>query len=291
MILFNYYDADIKKSHPLGIVSLDYMLNSIKNPKKNIKHIFEQIRLAEQNKDAKLKQELKTKLYSFTPCVFVNGPRKYVNITKFTGLLVLDFDHLESPEYAERFKIYLFDTYKFIVASWLSASKHGVRAIVSIPNCENVDQFKAYFGGIELDFKSYIGFDTAPKNCILPLFISYDENLLQRNDYTTYTKKYVAPVIPQIKQYIVNDKTSVIEKIILNNINEIVNTGHVKLRATAYLLGGYVGAGYIEYDYSIQMINKMIDCNSYLSQKASVYKKTAKTMIDKGINQPTYLKN
>lgn len=291
MYKFNYYDADIKKSTPLGIVSLDYMLNAIKNPKKNIKHIFEQIRIAEQNKDAKLKQELKTKLYSFTPCILVNGARKYINIVNFNGLLVLDFDHLENPEYSEKFKQYLFDNYKFIISAWLSASKHGVRAIVSIPIASNVDEFKQYFGAIELEFKDYKGFDTAPKNCILPLFISYDENLLQRNDFTTFNKKYIPPAPPPVKQYIVTDKTNSIEKIILKNINEIVTTGHVKLRATAYLLGGYIGAGYIDYNYSIQMINKMIDCNAYLSQKASTYKKTALTMINKGINQPTYLKN
>lgn len=286
---FNYYDANIKASTPLGSVSLDYMLNAIKNPKKDIKYIFEQIMVAEQNKDVKLKQELKTKLYSFTPCVFVNGSRKYANIVNFTGLLVLDFDHLESPEYAENFKQYIFNKYEFIIGAWLSASKHGVRAIVSIPLCDNVNDFKASFGAIELQFKDYIGFDTAPKNCILPLFISYDPYLLKRDIYTTFTKKYVPIEKPVIKQYIINDKTNSIEKIILNNINEIVTTGHVKLRATAYLLGGYIGAGYIDYGYSIEMINKMIDCNAYLSQKASIYKKTAKQMIDKGINQPTYL--
>ena len=42
---FNYYDANIKASTPLGSVSLDYMLNAIKNPKKDIKYIFEQIML------------------------------------------------------------------------------------------------------------------------------------------------------------------------------------------------------------------------------------------------------
>jgi hypothetical protein len=34
---------------------------------------------------------------------------------------------------------------------------------------------------------------------------------------------------------------------------------------------------------------QMIDGNAYLSQKASIYKQTSKEMINKGINQPTYL--
>ena len=39
-ILFNYYEADIKRSIPLGTVDLHYVLNAIKKPKKDIKYIF-----------------------------------------------------------------------------------------------------------------------------------------------------------------------------------------------------------------------------------------------------------
>lgn len=289
-IFFNYYEADIEKSNPLGVVSLDYVVNAIRKPKKDIQHIFEQIQEAERVKDMAKKGELKTKLYSFTPCIFIKyGTRKYKRIDSFTGLLVLDFDHMESPEYAKEFKEYLFKNYDFIMCIWLSASKHGVRAIVKIPICTSVDEFKHYFAGIQDKFKEYKGFDSAPKNCILPMFISYDPEILVRENSSTWTKKILPIEKPIIKQYIINDKTNSIEKIILNNINQITVTGHVKLRATAYLLGGYITAGYIDYNYSIQMINNMIDSNAYLSQKASVYKKTAKQMIDKGMHSPIYL--
>jgi hypothetical protein len=290
-IIFPYYDADITHHTPLGYVSLEYLLNAIKNPKKDIKHIFEQIMIADENKDVKLKQELKTKLYSFNPCVFIEGKRKYDNIKHFTGLLMLDFDKMESVEYAKEFKEYLFNKNKFIISSWLSASKRGVRAVVKIPVCTSVDEFKHYFNAIERELNCYNGFDPAPKNCVLPLFISYDPEILTRTDYTTWKQKYIPLEKPPVIQYIVSDKTNVIEKIILNRINTITDSGHSILRATAYLLGGYVGAGYVDYNYSIQMINNMIDSHHYLSQKGYVYKKTAKTMIDKGINQPTYLQN
>lgn len=288
-IIFNYYEANIKRSTPLGVVNLEYVLNAIKSPKKDIKHIFEQIQEAEKNKDLTTKQLLKTKLYSFTPCVIVNGSRKYDNIVSFTGLLVLDFDHLPNIGYAMDFKEYLFHTYKFIISVWLSASRHGVRAIVKIPICKDVDEFKHYFGGIELKLKDYKGFDSAPKNCILPMFISYDKDILIRFDAQTFNEKFIPIEKSQVIQYVVTDKTSSIEKIILKKINVIIDNGHPQLRAASYLLGGYVGAGYIDKDYSINMINKMIDSNAYLSQKASVYKQTAKTMINKGIYEPTYL--
>lgn len=288
-ILINYYAADIKKSTALGRVSLKYMLNSIKNPKKDIKHIFEQIRIAEVNKDQATKQQLKTKLYSFTPCVFVEGPRKYTNIKHFNGILVLDFDHLESPEYAEEFKQYIFENYKFIISTWLSASRHGVRALVKIPVCQSVDEFKLYFNAIEDKLCQYIGFDTAPKNCILPLFISYDENLLMRDDATTWQIKTHRITQPSIQQYIIDDKTPLVNKIIKNKIDVITGNGHPQLRAAAYLFGGYVGAGYTDYLDAENFIISQIYSNAYLSQKASVYIQTAKTMLKKGMLQPTYL--
>lgn len=288
-IIFNYYEADIKRSIPLGTVNLEYVLNAIKKPKNDIKHIFEQIQVAEQNKDMATKQVLKSKLYSFTPCVLVNGSRKYANIVNFTGCLILDFDHLPNIVYAEEFKIYLFNTYKFVISAWLSASKHGVRAIVKIPICSDVTEFKHYFGAIENKLKHYNGFDTAPKNCILPMFISYDAEILTRFDALTFNEKFIPIEKPPVIQYVVTNKTSSIETIILKKINLIIDNGHPQLRAAAYLLGGYIGAGYIDKHYAIDMINKMIDCNSYLSQKASIYKVTAKTMINKGINEPTYL--
>ena len=290
-IIFPYYDADITHHTPLGYVSLEYMLNAIKNPKQDIKHIFEQIMIADENKDAKRKQELKTKLFSFNPCVYIEGKRKYDNIKHFTGIAILDFDKMESVQYAEEFKEYLFNTYPYIIASWLSASKRGVRAVVKIPICSNIDEFKQYFGALENELKIYKGFDPAPKNCVLPLFISYDPNLLMRNNSTIFDRKFIPIEKPAIKQYIITDKSNVIESIILKRINTITDSGHTILRATAYLLGGYIGANYIDYNYSIQMINNMIDSHHYLTQKASVYKKTAKTMIDKGINNPTYLIN
>jgi predicted transcriptional regulator len=166
-----------------------------------------------------------------------------------------------------------------------------VRALVKIPVCTSVDEFKHYYAGIERHLNCYNGFDTAPKNCILPMFISYDAEILHRNDAQTWSTKYIEIVRPAVKQYIVDDKTSVIEKIIAKRINTITDTGHIILRATSYLLGGYVGANYIDYNDAISLINNLIDSQSYLSKKPSIYKATAKQMVDKGLNFPTYLQN
>ncbi|MEK6881888.1 MAG: BT4734/BF3469 family protein, partial [Nanoarchaeota archaeon] len=275
--VFNYYEANIKKSHPLGSVTLEYVINAIRNPKKDIRYIFEAIKKCEELGDMKTKADLKTKLYSFTPCVFVKGSRKYSNIQNWTGILMLDFDHLENESYCSEFKHALFNKYDFIITSWLTASRHGVRALVKIPICTSVDEFKQYFAAIALELSLYKGFDTATKNCILPMFISYDTDVLHRKNPSTWTKKFIAVEQPIIKQYIVTNKSSTIEKIMITAINKITGNGHPQLRAAAYSLGGYIGAGYIDYDTAIQIINNLIDSNAYLKQKESIYKGTAKT--------------
>jgi hypothetical protein len=123
------------------------------------------------------------------------------------------------------------------------------------------------------------------------MFISYDADILHRNDAQTWSTKHIEIVRPAVKQYIVDDKTSTIERIIAKKINVIVDNGHPQLRAAAYLMGGYVGAGYIGQQHAIDAMQQMIDGNGYLSQKASIYKQTAKEMINKGTTQPTYLQN
>ncbi len=289
-IIFNYYNANIKDAIPAGMLSLSKMLQVIQHPKKDISDIFEKIRLAEERQDMATKALLKSKLYYFTPCVLVrHGSRKYANISEFTGLLALDFDHLEA-DYAEEFKKAIFEEYKYIIAAWLSASQHGVRVLVKIPICQSVDEFKSRFAAIESELAVYNGFDPAPKNCILPMFLSHDKNLLFRSDAKTFTKKNQIQQSQPIKQYIISDKSIAVEKIIYRKLNTITDNGHYILRAAAYLMGGYVGAGHMDQSEALTAINHMIDSHWYLSKKPSVYKQTAKDMISKGINQPVYLR-
>ena len=112
------------------------------------------IRIADEKGDMAIKAELKTSLYSFTPCVRVEGRRRYADIKNFTGLLALDFDKLEM-EYAKEFKTALFNEYSFIIAAWLSPSRHGVRALVKIPIVQSVGEFKEHFNAVSNTLSIY----------------------------------------------------------------------------------------------------------------------------------------
>lgn len=289
-IYFPYYAADIKKSKPLGIVTLGQFYRSISAPKRSIIDIYQRISQAEIDGDMGLKATLKTQLYSFTPAVTIKGRRRYADITSFTGLLPLDFDHLPSRSYAQQFKYFLFETYPFLHAVWLSASGAGVRALASIPPSQDIDDFKSYFNAIDrLEMGQYVGFDRATQNPVLPLFLSYDSAILTRDSPTTWTDRYTPITAPPLIQYKYDDNAPRVEKIISRLIHRIIDNGHPQLRAAAFSLGGYVGAGHISQSDANVMIEQLIHSNAYLSQKPAVYVRTAKEMIGKGMESPLYL--
>ena len=293
-IRFQYYESDIKKTQPLGDVSLNYWIKSMINPKEKFESVFKAIEEASKSQNKAEKDKLKRHLYFFTPCVIVKGTRKYVNIEKFTGLITIDFDNLE-PDYAIEFKEALFKEYKFIICAWLSASKKGVRALVRIPIAKDIKEFKQYFYALREELGIYNGFDMATQNCVLPMFMSYDKDILYREDYCTWIKKYTPYVKPIIPQYFISNDSTVVEKIVHSAVNKITSNGHPQLRAIAYALGGYVSAEYISEHDAITLINKCIDNNSYLARRttgmnmADVYKTTAKTMVIKGQSEKLFI--
>lgn len=288
-IRFQYYSANIKDSSPLGFVTLDEFFLAIQNPKPHIRETFEKIREAELNGNATLKAELKMKLYSFTPAVILEGNRRYENIKSFTGLMPLDFDHLD-PQLAVELKHELFNL-PYIIATWLSASKCGVRALVNIPICQTVEEYKSYFHGIQhlSDIGKVINFDTAPKNAVLPLFLSHDPDILYGDCTAVWDTKYHLKTLPKITQYKYDANPTRVHQIVRKSIDKITSNGHPQLRAAAFALGGYVGAGYIGQEEAETYICNLIDANAYLCQKPDVYKRTAQEMISKGTTQPLYL--
>lgn len=284
--VFNYYNAYIKATKPVGVVTLQQFFEAIRNPKEEIKEVFNKIRDAEHRGDMKEKQALKEKLYFFTPAVIVKDRRGYSNIEKFNGLLPIDFDHLEE-NYARQFKEYLFNEYEFIIAAWTSPSRHGVRALVNIPVVTSTDHYKRIFDGLaHYCLGQYKGWDNAPKNAVLPLFLSWDNNILIRDNYSVWEREYVAPKPVPIQSYKYEPQEDYVIHKMRVAIDKIVDNGHPQLRSAAFSLGGYVGSGKISYDAALTAIERLIDGNAYLSQKAPIYKRTAREMILSGMNKP-----
>jgi hypothetical protein len=294
-IKFQYYPGNIKKTTAIGYVDLFQFIRAHREPKKHLVDLFTQISYYESIGDKKTKAKLKERLYSFTPCVVIKNKRSYSDILSFTGLLVLDFDHIHN---APEFKEYLFHEYKYIIAAWLSPSKHGVKALVKIPVVNTIDEFKAYYYGIGNKMWEYNGFDGSGQNCVLPLFQSYDPDLLARDNPETWHIK--GEKFNELNQDIlmppdpVEPKTeneAIIKKMIDTGMSKIDDNGHPQLRGLCIAIGGYVSNGYIGYFVALKHIQQAITYHKYLRKGISGYQKTVEWALNEGMKRPMHLTN
>lgn len=288
-IIFQYYSGNIKNNQVQGLISLKKFIESTRKPQEKHIVLFDRISKAEIVKDFTTKRLLKEQLYSFTPCVIVNRYRKYACIVRFTGLLVLDFDHIE---YSSEFKEFLFNEYPQIICCWLSPSKKGVKAFVKIPVVNSVDEFKSYYFGISDEMNQYNGFDTSGQNSVLPLFQSYDAEILFRNNPTTWTTTGINPkqFVENLGNYNPVEVSSKNEKLILkfidSGLKKINDNGHPQLIRLCVAIGGYVANNYIDFNTALQYIKNKITSHTYLKKGVSGYTKTAKTAMLKGMSSP-----
>lgn len=294
-----YFEGKIWKPKPLGEITLRQFIESHKNPKENIKEVFKKIAEAEKNEDWETKGKLKqNNLFYFTPCVFLDGQgRSYCNVIGFSGILVLDFDHIKGD--AEKFRDKLFNNLKSVICAYVSPSAKGIKALLHIPKVDSVEEFKEYFYGIAYELEHMDSFDGSGQNPVLPNFLSWDENIRWREDPEVWNQRggkydefeeYVGDY-EEIENVTDEDKKEVLQKAynIIKKADE-ENIGHPNVVNSSLVLSGYIPSGYITYDEVENYLFKWIDESPYLSTKSNTYKKTASTMINKGMRAPLYLK-
>jgi len=292
-IEFSYFPANIESKKPLGKVRLYDYLKAIKNPQPHIVELFKEIEKASLAKDKKLKDELKSKLYYFLPCVELDGEgRSYENVVGFSGLMIVDLDNLE-VEFAKEIKEYLFYNYSFVIASFLSASKKGVKLIIKIPKVQSVNQFKSLFYGLMSEWQFYKGMDFTPKNSVLANYLTYDTELLYRLDATEWTKEgiqldefqvYEGEIEPleEVDEADVEKIKLILKRMFLN----IVDAGHQTVRTCGLLGGGWIAYGYMSYDEMKDYLFELIESTPYLQSKLKTYKTTCIQMLNKGMLAP-----
>ena len=308
MIKFQYYFGDIKKSKPIGYISLETFLDRHLNPKADLLSVFNQINEATSVGDMKLKAELKmNNLYSFTVSAQFDGTRRYKDIREFNPLAQLDFDGLTNEE-SIAFREYIFEQYPQVICSYLSPSRCGVKVLLRIPKIslekgvdEGIKEYKDYYRAIETEFSNYKGFDNSPKNLVLPLFISYDQDMCYRHFDTASVwelkeiveepthLKYPLPFKPY-KKLKSNDKNELrairtFRKAVLGIVD---SPGHSQLRSACLIFGTRVGAGYVGMINAEQEVDNLVKQNSYLSKGLSGYLTTANWALKEGIKTPNY---
>jgi len=231
------------------------------------------------------RKKLKQKLPICTPCINVSTNRDYAHITSFTGLLVMDFDHIEE---SELLRDTLFD-HNFVIAAWLSPSRKGVKCFIQIPICKDPDEFKEYFFGL---FNYFPGSDISCQNAVQPLFLSTDPDIRFRTDATEWNikgiNKKAKPTITLAPTNFTRDEKRVAAKI-KSAFAKIIDNGHPQLRSACLSLGGYVGNNYLTESEAIQLVDSLIENHPYLSKGIAGYKRTARLFIGYGQRNPLCL--
>jgi len=307
---FPYYSGNIFKPKARGDVELTTFITNHKYPTDLTKDVISKIHHARKTGNVELKKSLKQKLYAFTPCVRINkgDARKYANVRGFTGLMQIDLDGIPSKEYAESLKTHIFNEYDEIVCCYISPSGLGLKALMKI----NIDTdpelyktlhavenelrlFKALHKAVENEFKQYEHFDPATKNAILPLFLSYDEDILYRKfeecpawDKQDWSKPKYVSLNTKPKERTNDNNYDRVVRIITERINRITGDGHPQVRSTSLVLGSRVGAGYISQAEAEFLIEQLIRSNSYLQKGVPGYVRTAFWGIKNGMNNPKY---
>lgn len=295
-IKFQYYPANIFSKKPEGMVTLKQFLESQKNPKQKIIDLFMQIQEAGRVGNDKLKNELKSKLFFFIPSCVTNGiGRGYEDVIGFNPFMVVEYDKL-SQEEATYLKYRIFQDFPSCIASYLSPSRKGVKFIFHIRVPESIEDYKSlYFGLVYFLSQIKEGVDESNERITQPLYLSWDENLLYRENTIPWTKRggkiCTTKYDPELADYtcdenISDNEVEYILKKLKKRLGNVVDDGHNNLIKIATLAGGYVsGYGFPE-SAMIEFFYNQIENHPYYKKDINNYKKTALRFIKSGQRLP-----
>lgn len=293
-ITFQYYEADIKKIRPKGDITLRQFINATISPKDSLKETFKKIEQASLAGNKELKAELKKGLFAVTPCVQIKGVRNYEGIKSFNNILVIEYDGIK---FADEMRDYIFEKFDSCLFAFISPSKGGCKFIFRIKPIVSILEFKELFFGLAFELDKFINLDISGSNCVLPLFISWDENAKVRENPTEWSQRGYkeGSFIPYEGTFETpddineEDKQEVISKITYL-FNKIESNGHPQVVKYSALFGGYIASSYISYDEAYDLLMELIENNNYLLKDTNNYKTTAKTMLSRGMSSPILLK-
>lgn len=294
-INFQFFPAKIWEARPLGTLSLRKFLDVHRNPQESTVEVIEQIKTAAKNNDLKLKDSLKqNNLYSFVPSVILDGNGRGIsNITGYNPIMLCEFDKIDNAlELKER----LFNNLKSVIAAWISPSGRGLKLLIKIPKPKSVEHYKEYYHGLAYYLSQYQGFDGVNTNIVLPLFLSYDRDILVREDAEDWARRggkinafkvfegdYEVPeeIDEETAEKIINKITFL--------VNQIDDNAHPRIRNISTVFGGLCAQYGFNLDEADSLICDLISDNSYMQKNVRGYCKTAQEFLRKGFLSPLEL--
>lgn len=195
-----------------------------------------------------LKKELPIALWSgkFTE-------RKDSSIKEHSGLIVLDFDHIDVDGSK---KILATDDY--VYACWVSPSGEGLKALVKISNPES---HRDHFRALQAYFDNQYGLEVDPSgiNESRACFESYDPDIVIKGSSAVFSKVISEKALSQKAEnketYTDYNKLAIVSSMLRKAQD---GEKHAMLLKAAILCGGYIAAGRLEEEEAIHVLEREI---------------------------------
>ena len=202
-----------------------------------------------RNGDKESKKKLPVVLFSGT---FTD--RKDEAIQSHSGMIVLDFDHVNVDEYKR-----VLSTDDFVYACWRSPSGDGIKVLVKISNPE---RHRDHFRALQSYFEKQYGYDVDPSgiNESRACFESYDPDMVVNESSKTFTSMIGDKLLNQNSKVVTNSYTDYqklnIAAAMIRNSED--GEKHITLIRAGFLCGGYISAGRMEEDEVIRILMREI---------------------------------
>ena len=294
-IEFQWYSNGIKTIRPNGNITLRQLINATVSPKDEMIEAFKLIQEAGARGDKAEKDRLKAeKLFFTTPSAIFDPIRNYDSIKEFRPLAIFEYDDIP---HAEELRDYIFEKRKDCIFAFTSPSLTGTKFIFHIETPTSISHYKALWFGIAHDLDKFINLDLSNERCTQPLYNSYDPNAKFREDAVQstvkgYKENAFVPFVGEVEipEEVNEEDVEECFKLISHLISRIDSSGHNQVISTSFLAGGVCPFYGIPTDDMWALLEDKIRNNYYLSKGTDGYLKSAQTMFNKGLLNPTALK-
>ena len=205
--------------------------------------------------------------------------RRDDSIRQHSGLIVLDFDHLD----VEGSKNVL-STDPYVFACWISPSGEGLKALVSV---SNPSLHRDHFRALQAYFDKEYGLEVDPSgiNESRACFDSYDPEIVINEGSKIFgqmmSEKSISQKIQPKEHYTDYNKLAVVSSMIRRAED---GEKHTMLLKAAILCGGYIAVGRMEEDEAYHVLEREILRRDVDSIETA--RNTIKDGIEKGKTMP-----
>ncbi len=203
-----------------------------------------------------------------------NLGRKHKDIKEFTGLMFIDIDKCKDQIAVKELFIQIDNT----VAVWYSSSGKNVHALIKIPICSSVDEYKrrynAFIQLLEPYLKKLAKIDKITANPTQLAFESFDPCIFI-NDAPMEFELKLPESKPRREIQInsianpTNNSEQWCIKWLEKKMNNVVDNGYTQLLSISRTFGGYCSGGYINKDIAIDLLKNAVRTNNYLNGSSS----------------------